>query len=87
MAKKKRVTRKQLLKEPDEFLTFSAKAIAYSRENQKQISYALIGIVVVLVLFFGFRYFSNLSERRAYALFEEGLACQVQMVVRLVQQQ
>jgi tetratricopeptide (TPR) repeat protein len=73
MAKKKRVTRKQLLREPDEFLTFSAKMIQFATENQKQISYALIGLLVVVLAFAAIRYFSNLSDRRAYAVFEEGL--------------
>lgn len=73
MAKKKRVTRKQLLKEPDEFLTFSAKAIRFGAENQKAISYALIALVVVVLSVALFRYFSNLSERKAYAVFEQGL--------------
>jgi tetratricopeptide (TPR) repeat protein len=73
MAKKKRVTRKQLLKEPDEFLTFSAKAIRFGAENQKAISYALIALVVAVLSVALFRYFSNLSERKAYAVFEQGL--------------
>lgn len=71
--KKKRLTRKQLLKEPDEFLTFSAKMIQFATENQRRICYALIGLVVVMLVLGAFRYFSNLSERKAYALFEEGL--------------
>jgi len=73
MAKKKRVTRKQLLKEPDEFLTFSAKAIRFAAKNQKAISYALIALVAVVLGVALFRYFSNLSERKAYAVFEQGL--------------
>jgi tetratricopeptide (TPR) repeat protein len=71
--KKKRVTRKQLLKEPDEFLTFSAKTIRFLQENQNQVSYVLIGIVVVVLGVFAFRYFSGVSERKAYALFDEAL--------------
>ena len=73
MAKaKKRITRKALLKEPDEFLTLTAKTVRFVQENQKQVSYALIGIVVVISGFLAFRYFSSVSERNAYALFEEG---------------
>lgn len=72
MAKKKRVTRKQLLKEPDEFLTFSAKALRFVSDNQKPVFGVIIGVVVVTLAFAGFRYFSNLSERRAYELFEHG---------------
>lgn len=72
MAKKKRVTRKQLLKKPDEFLTFSARAIRFISNNQKPVFGVMIGVVVVVLSFAGFRYFSNLSERKAYAMFEEG---------------
>ncbi len=72
MAKKKRVTRKQLLKEPDEFLTFSAKAIRFVADNQRPAFGVAIGVVVVLLAFAGFQYFSNLSERRACAIFEQG---------------
>ena len=72
MAKKKRVTRKQLLKEPDEFLTLSGKAIRFATENQRLIFGVLIGVVVVAIAIAGFRYFSEASERKAYALFEEG---------------
>jgi tetratricopeptide (TPR) repeat protein len=72
MAKKKRVTRKQLLKEPDEFLTFSGKAIQFMANNRRPLLSAVIGLVVIAVVFSGFRYFSRLSERQAYAMFEEG---------------
>ncbi|UCG81064.1 MAG: hypothetical protein JSV60_01915, partial [Desulfobacterales bacterium] len=67
MAKKKRVTRKKLLKEPDEFLTFSAKAIQFIANNRRPVLGVVIGVLVVALAFAGFRYFSNLSERRAYA--------------------
>jgi tetratricopeptide (TPR) repeat protein len=74
MAKKKRISRKELLKGPDEFMTFSAKTIQLVQKNQKQVSYTLIGVIVVVLGLFAFRYFSSVSERKAYALFEEGLA-------------
>jgi len=73
MAQKKRVTRKQLLKEPDEFLTFSAKAILFATNNKKQIAFALVGLLIVVLALAGFRYFSILSDRKAYAVFEQGL--------------
>ena len=72
MAKKKRVTRKQLLKEPDEFLTFSARAIQFVANNQRAALGVVIGVVVVALSFAGFRYFSRLSERKAHAMFEQG---------------
>jgi tetratricopeptide (TPR) repeat protein len=73
MAKKKRLTRKQLLKEPDEFLTFSAKAIQFAAEHRRPVSYALMALVAVVLAVGLFHYFSNLSERRAYAVFDQGL--------------
>ncbi len=72
MAKKKRISRKKLLKEPDEFLTFSARAIRFVVDNQRPVFGILIGVVVVVLAFAGFRYFSNLSEKKAYAMFEQG---------------
>ena len=72
MAKKKRISRKKLLKEPDEFLTFSARAIRFVVDNQRPVLGTLIGVVVVVLAFAGFKYFSNLSEKKAYAMFEQG---------------
>lgn len=72
MARKKRVTRKQLLKEPDEFLTFSARAIRFVADNQRAVLCVVVGVIVVALASAGFWYFSKLSERRAYAMFEQG---------------
>lgn len=70
MAKKKRITRKQLLKEPDEFLTFSVKAIQFATKNRKPLLGIAIAVVVIVVAVTGFGYFSRQSERKAFALLE-----------------
>jgi len=80
MAKKKRVSRKKLLKEPDEFLTVSARALQFAAENRKQLSYVLVGLVVVVVAGALIGYFLNLSQRRAYRVFDEGLSHYVAQV-------
>ena len=72
MAKKKRVTRKKLLKEPDDFLTLSGKAIRFVADNQRLVFGVVIGVMAVALAIAGFRYFSHVSERKAYALFEQG---------------
>ncbi|MBW1741971.1 MAG: hypothetical protein JRJ47_00880 [Deltaproteobacteria bacterium] len=72
MAKKKRITRKQLLKEPDEFLTVSAKTIQFVANNRRLVLGMVVGAVVVVIAIVGFRYSSQVSERKAYALFEQG---------------
>ncbi len=80
MAKKKKISRKELLKEPDEFLTFSARAIQFGLEHKRLISYGAIGLVAIIAVLGLIRYFLNLSERRAYAVFEEGLTRYVAQV-------
>lgn len=74
MAKKPKKTRKELLKEPDEFITISGKLIGFIVEHKNQITYAL-GIIVALALIFsGYRFFSIRSENKASALLDQGLA-------------
>jgi len=74
MAKKIKKTRKELLKEPDEFITISGKLIGFMVAYKNQLTYAL-GIIVALALIFsGFRFFSIRSENRASALLGQGLA-------------
>ena len=67
MAKKKK-SRKQLLKEPDEFITFTGKAITFVTGYQKQISYMLCTIVAVALIFFGYRFFAQRAETKAFTL-------------------
>jgi tetratricopeptide (TPR) repeat protein len=74
MAAKKRITRKELLKEPDKILTFSAKAIQWCRQYQNQLTYVVIGILAVVLLIVLFQYMSARSENKAFALFQEGLS-------------
>ena len=74
MAKKIKKTRKELLKEPDEFITISGKLIGFMVAYKNQLTYAL-GIIVALALIFsGFRFFSIRSEYRASELLSQGLA-------------
>jgi len=74
MAKKIKKTRKELLKEPDEFITISGKLIGFMVAYKNQLTYAL-GIIVALALIFsGFRFFSIRSEKRASELLGQGLA-------------
>jgi tetratricopeptide (TPR) repeat protein len=67
MATKKK-TRKQLLKEPDEFITFTGKVITFITGYQKQISYMLFTIIAVALIFFGYRFFAQRAETKAFTL-------------------
>ncbi len=61
-------TRKQLLKEPDEFITFTGKAIAFVSGYQRQISYALVAIIAIALIFFGYRFFAQRAESKAFSI-------------------
>jgi tetratricopeptide (TPR) repeat protein len=74
MAKKKRVTRKQLLKEPDEFITFSGKLIQFGMQYKTQLTYVAAILVALIVVVSGYRFFSIRSENNAQALLNQAVA-------------
>jgi len=73
MAKKRRVTRKELLKEPDEFITFTGKMIRFAREYQNQLLYGLGAIVLIVVIISGVRLYINWNENNASAQLEQAM--------------
>ncbi len=73
MAKKKKVSRKKLLKEPDEFITFSGKLIQFAMQNKTQITYAVGIVVALLVIIAGLRGLSIRSENKASALLDRAV--------------
>ncbi len=74
MAKRKKVSRKKLLKEPDEFITFSGKLIQFGMQYKKEITYAVGGLVALIVLVAGYRFFSIRSENKAMFLLNQAIA-------------
>jgi tetratricopeptide (TPR) repeat protein len=76
MAKKKKIkiSRKQLLNEPDEFITFSSKLLKFIIEHKKQIATAATAIFLILVAFTGWRYFVNKAEDKASLSLERNIA-------------
>ncbi|MGD8369843.1 MAG: hypothetical protein PVG78_19550, partial [Desulfobacterales bacterium] len=71
---KKKPTRKELLKEPDEFLTLSRRMIQYAAAHQKTIAIAAATFFGALVVFAGFRYYTMWAEDRAFALLDQASA-------------
>jgi tetratricopeptide (TPR) repeat protein len=65
MAKAKRVTRKQLLKEPDEFITFSGRLIQFGMAHKNHLVYAAAGLVLIVAILTGVRFLGNRSEDKA----------------------
>lgn len=73
MAKKRKKTRKELLREPDEFMTISGKLIGFAVDHKNQLSYALGIIVVLSLIISGYRFFSIRAENNASALLDKSL--------------
>jgi tetratricopeptide (TPR) repeat protein len=67
MAKRKKVTRKQLLKEPDEFLTFSAKTFNFVVKYKVQALGAIGGLILIVLAISGFSYYSHKQASQAVA--------------------
>lgn len=74
MAKQKRVTRKQLLKEPDEFITTTGRIIRWGRQYTRQVAYAAGALLLFLVVITGYRYFSNNAENRAFSMLDQAVS-------------
>jgi tetratricopeptide (TPR) repeat protein len=74
MAKKQKKTRKELLKEPDEFLTFSAKMVKFATEHKTQLSYALGVILCLAIIISGIRFYSIRAENKASVLLDKCLS-------------
>ena len=64
-------SRKELLKKPDEFITLTGKAIAITKNYQNQITYALMAIVAIGLIFLGYRFFAQRAETKAFSKLQQ----------------
>ena len=64
-------SRKELLKKPDEFITFTGKAITIARDYQNQITYTLLAIMAVGLIFLGYRFFAQRAETKAFSILQK----------------
>jgi tetratricopeptide (TPR) repeat protein len=71
---KKPVTRKQLLKEPDQFISFSGKLIEFGRSNLKPILIGVGALFALIVIFVIINQVSASNERRASEMVEAAMA-------------
>ncbi|MEJ2096455.1 MAG: tetratricopeptide repeat protein, partial [Deltaproteobacteria bacterium] len=74
MAKKQKITRKKLLKEPDEFITTTGRLIRWSRRHQTLLLGVGGAFFIVLIAIVGFRYMANRAENKAFGLISQALA-------------
>lgn len=80
MAKAKKPTRKELLKEPDEFLTFSRRMILFSVAHKKPILYGIAVFFGILIAVAGGQYYMIRAENRAFSMLREATAAYEQAV-------
>ena len=74
MAKKQKITRKELLKKPDEFLSVTARMLQWAAAHKKQLVYGGSAVVIAAVLFAAYQFVSIRSERKAFQLLAQNLA-------------
>lgn len=70
MAKQK-VTRKELLKTPDEFLTFSGRAIAFFSAHRRELQYLGIGLVSLAVIYLAGQTYLNYVNKKGQETYNE----------------
>ncbi|MBC8285257.1 MAG: tetratricopeptide repeat protein [Nitrospinae bacterium] len=71
MAKRLKVSRKDLFKEPDQFLSTSDKAIHYFMDNRSTVIGVITAIVIAGSSFFGFKYYQETRTLRDEAFYFE----------------
>jgi len=67
---KQKVTRKQLLREPDEFITFTGRVIQYVREHERGVYIAGIVVLSVVILLAAGKYYLVRTEKNAFAAYD-----------------
>ena len=66
-----KVSRKELLKEPDEITTMTGKAFEYILKNQTPVISAIVVLLLILAAATGIRYYLEKSEKTAFNLLQK----------------
>lgn len=74
MAAAAKKTRKELLKEPDEFITLSSRLLGFIATYQKTLAYACVGALAVAAAFSGYVAYAGWQESKAAAELSQALA-------------
>lgn len=73
MAAVQKKSRKELLKEPDEFLTTTGRALAWVAAHKRELRLAAAVVLAIAVLVSGWRAWENRQEAQAASLFSRAL--------------
>ncbi|MEW6187663.1 MAG: tetratricopeptide repeat protein [Thermodesulfobacteriota bacterium] len=63
MAGKKKISKKELLKKPDEFITFSNRAFNWIKDHTRMTIAVVSGVILVVVFFFGLTTYQKRQDR------------------------
>ena len=66
MAGKKRISRKELLKKPDEFITLSTRTLNWAKDNYLTVIIVGSALVLIISLYFGYSAYLNRQERQGH---------------------
>lgn len=70
MAKGKKISRKQLLKEPDEILTTTARLFQFTLRHRYPILFALAGLILIVLVVSAVRYHRIARENESFAVMQ-----------------
>jgi tetratricopeptide (TPR) repeat protein len=77
----KKVTRKELLREEDEFTTFSGRAILFFKEHSRQLNYVMIGVAAVALIYVGFNFFMGRTNKKGQDAYNQAFYSLTQSIV------
>lgn len=67
-------SRKRVLEEPDEFISFSSRMIQWAREHHVPLTFAAGFIIILAIAVFSLRYFSDKAENQASDMLAKAVA-------------
>jgi predicted negative regulator of RcsB-dependent stress response len=62
----KRISKKELLKKPDEFITLSARTMTWVKDNYRTAIWIGSGIILLVILYFGYSTYRNRQENLSH---------------------
>ena len=69
MAKKVKITRKELLKEPDQFLSSSEKAMLFFTKNRSKVIISIVAVLIAGLSLFGYENYQTSKVMKYEALY------------------
>ena len=69
MAKKNKITRKELLKEPDQFLSSTDKAMLFFKQNRSFVIGSVVGVIFLGLSFLGYQNYEKSQTMKFESLY------------------